>query len=76
MGKPVDDFKPNPAAGTRRMLFSLALIAALGLLAWFTMDAGAVLHIPGPSGRYIAVPVRVIPIVFLALFAFRIWMAK
>jgi len=76
MSKPVDDFKPNPAASTRRMRLSLALIAALGLLVWFTMDAGAVLHIPGFTGRYIAVPVRVMPIVFLALFAFRIWMAN
>jgi hypothetical protein len=58
------------------MFLSLALIAVIGLLVWFTMDASAVLHVPGVSGRYMAIPVRAIPIVFLALFAFRIWMAN
>ena len=43
------------------MFLSLALIAVIGLLVWFTMDASAVLHVPGVSGRYMAIPVRAIP---------------
>ncbi|MDR3735156.1 MAG: hypothetical protein P4L10_06410 [Acidobacteriaceae bacterium] len=76
MSKPADSFSDVPAASQRRLIISLALIAFIGLLAWFTMDASAVLHVKGLSGRYVAVPVRCIPIVFLALFAFRICMAN
>jgi hypothetical protein len=73
--KPAHDFAANRAASSRRLWISLALIAGLGTAAWFTMDASAVLHVKGFTGRYVAVPVRVIPVVFLALFAFRIWIA-
>ena len=81
MSKPVDDFKPNPAANDRRMWFSLAVLAGLALLAWFTIDADAVMNVKGFSSRYYStgdfqVHVRWIPVLLLALFGFRVWIAN
>jgi len=60
----------NPAADKGRMAVALGVLVVLGLLAWFTIDASAVLHI---AGR--AFPVRWFPELILGLFAFRTVMA-
>jgi len=61
----------NPAADKGRMAVALGVLVVLGLLAWFTIDGSAVLHV---AGR--AFPVRWFPELVLGLFAFRIVMAN
>jgi len=60
----------NRAADERRMYVALAVLVVLGLLAWFTIDGSAVLHMAGRE-----VPVRWLPEMILGLFAFRTVMA-
>ena len=67
----------NPAADRGRMYGALGGLVVLGLLAWFTIDPAAVIHMHGYSNRYFGfedrdVPVRWLPILFLGLFAVRI----
>jgi len=59
----------------RRSALAYLLLAALALLAWFTIDSGAVFHVRLPGGSLLLLPLRMVPVVFLALFAFRIWIA-
>ena len=70
----------NPAADRRRMLVALGVLAGLGLLSWFTIDAGAVIHMHGYSSEYFGiadrdVELRWIPILILGLFALRVVLA-
>ena len=60
----------NPAADKGRMAVALVVLVVLGLLAWFTIDGSAVLHVAGRD-----VPVRWLPEMILGLFAFRTVMA-
>ena len=64
------DTSLHPAADKGRMAVALGVLVVLGLLAWFTIDSSAVLHV---AGR--AVPVRWLPELILGLFAFRTVMA-
>jgi hypothetical protein len=73
-GDTVTSPERNHLSGRRRAI-ALLLLAGLALLAWFTMDAGAVFHARLPGGSRFDVPVRVVPVVVLALSAFRIWIA-
>jgi hypothetical protein len=80
VSKPVDDFKPNPAASSKRMWLSLAFLAGVALVAWLTIDADAVVNVKGFSSRFystgdFAIHLRWVPMLFLALFALRIWLA-
>ncbi len=76
----MSDSRPNsldPAASQRRMLAALAGLVILGVLAWFTIDPAATIHVHGLNSRYVGfddreVPVRWLPILFLALFGLRI----
>ena len=70
----------NPAADRRRMLAALGVLAGLGVLSWFTMDTGAVVHMHGYSIGNIGiadrdVELRWIPVVILGLFALRVVLA-
>jgi hypothetical protein len=63
------------------MFVALGVLVVLGLLAWFTIDPTAVIHMHGYSSRYVGiadrdVAVRWIPILFLSLFAFRVVIAN
>ena len=60
----------NPAADKGRMAVALVVLVVLGLLAWFTIDGSAELHLAGRN-----VPVRWFPELILGLFAFRTVMA-
>jgi len=60
----------NPAADKGRMAVALVVLVVLGLLAWFTIDGSAMLHVAGRN-----VPVRWFPELILGLFAFRTVMA-
>jgi 4-hydroxybenzoate polyprenyltransferase len=67
----------SPAANRRRMWMALAVLAALGVLAWFTLDGTATLPVKGYSfGGFgfsgFALKVRWIPELILGLFAFRV----
>jgi len=67
----------SPAASQRRMWTALAVLAALGMLAWFTLDGTATLPVKGYSfGGFgfnsFALKVRWIPELILGLFAFRV----
>jgi hypothetical protein len=64
------DSSLNPAADKGRMAVALGVLVVLGLLAWFTIDGSAVLHVAGQD-----VPVRWLPEMILGLFAFRTVMA-
>jgi hypothetical protein len=80
MSKPVDDFKLNPAASKQRMWLSLAVLAGLALVAWLTIDADAVVNVKQISTwffstGYFTIHLRWVPLLFLALFALRIWLA-
>ncbi len=71
----------NPAADRGRMLLALGVLVVLGLLAWFTIDSAAVIHMHGYSSRYVGiadrdVEVRWIPILLLGLFGFRVVIAN
>ena len=71
----------NPAANTRRMVFALAVLVILGVLSWFTIDASSVIHVHGYTSRLVSfadrdVELRWIPLLILAMFAFRIVMAN
>jgi hypothetical protein len=66
----------NPAADRGRMFVALGVLVVLGLLAWFTIDSTAVIHMHGYTSRYVGiadrdVELRWIPIVILGVFAFR-----
>ena len=70
----------NPAADRRRMPVALGVLAGLGMLSWFTMDAGAVIHMHGYSSGNIGIAdrdieIRWIPILVLGLFALRVVLA-
>ncbi|HEY5213345.1 MAG TPA: hypothetical protein VIJ38_10035 [Acidobacteriaceae bacterium] len=70
----------NPAADKGRMFLALGSLVVLGMLAWFTIDSSAVVHVQGFSSRYIGfedrdVEVRWLPILFLGLFALRVVLA-
>ena len=45
------DSSLNPAADKSRMAVALGVLVVLGLLAWFTIDSSAVLHVAGRAGR-------------------------
>ncbi len=60
----------NLAADKSRMAVALGVLVVLGLLAWFTIDGSAVLHMAGRS-----FPLRWFPELILGLFAFRVVMA-
>jgi hypothetical protein len=71
------DILPLPAASRRRMWTALAILAVLGVLAWFTLDGAATL--PVREYRFgsldfggFAMKVRWIPELILGLFAFRV----
>ena len=71
----------NPAADRRRMGMALAVLAALGALAWVTIGPEAVFHVEGYRGSLFSyggreVEVRWFPILILGLFAFRVVMAN
>jgi hypothetical protein len=71
----------NPAANRGRMFAALGGLVVLGLLAWFTIDPAAVIHVHGFSNRYVGledrdVQVRWLPILFLGLFALRVVIAN
>jgi len=62
------------------MFLALALLLLLGVLAWLTIDASAVVHVQGFSSRVVSygprtVEVRWIPILLLGLFAFKVVLA-
>ncbi|HTV83472.1 MAG TPA: hypothetical protein VME18_12545 [Acidobacteriaceae bacterium] len=67
----------SPAASRRRMWTALAILAALGVLAWFTLDGTATLPVREYSfGSFnfggFALKIRWIPELILGLFAFRV----
>jgi hypothetical protein len=71
----------NLAASRPRMFLALAVLLVLGVLSWFTIDSSAVLHVQGFSGRFVSfgsrtIEVRWLPILFLALFAFKVVLAN
>ena len=71
----------NPAADRGRMFVALGVLVVLGLLAWFTIDATAVIHMHGYQSRYVGIAdrdieLRWIPILILGVFAFRIVLAN
>ena len=73
----VQDDARNPAADRHRMWVALGILAALALLAWFTLDGNAVLPVReytlgGFSFGGFGVPVRLIPELILSLFAVRV----
>ena len=70
----------NPAASQRRMVTALGLLVVLGLLAWFTIDPTATLHVEGFQSKLVSfesrdVPMRWIPELFLGLFGFKVVMS-
>jgi hypothetical protein len=63
------------------MFVALGVLVVLGLLAWFTIDSTAVIHMHGYSSRYVGIAdrdieLRWIPILILGVFAFRIVLAN
>ena len=71
------DISASPAASRRRMWTALAVLAALGVLAWFTLDGAATLPVKGYSFGDVgfssfALQIRWIPELILGLFAFRV----
>ncbi len=67
----------NPTADRRRMVLALGVLAALGVMSWFTIGPSAVFHVEGYSGTLFSyagrdVEVRWFPILILGLFAFRV----
>jgi hypothetical protein len=67
----------NPAADRARMWVALGVLAALGLLAWFTLDGNAVLPVREYSFGSVSFGgfgfrVRWIPELILGLFAVRV----
>ena len=72
----------SPAASRRRMWTALASLAALGVLAWFTLDGAATLPVRqysfGSFGSFggFSLPIRWIPELILGLFAFRVFTAN
>jgi hypothetical protein len=67
----------NPAADRNRMWLALGVLAALGLLAWFTLNANAVLPVREYSfGSFtfggFGLKIRWIPELILGLFAVRV----
>jgi hypothetical protein len=67
----------NPAADRGRMWIALGVLAALGLLAWFTLDGNAILpvhqySIGGFTFGGFGLKVRWIPELILGLFAVRV----
>jgi 4-hydroxybenzoate polyprenyltransferase len=71
------DIPPSPAANRRRMWTALAILAALGVLAWFTLNGDATLPVKGYSfGGFgfssFSMKIRWIPELILGLFAFRV----
>jgi hypothetical protein len=70
----------NPAASKRRMVMALGLLVVLGLLAWFTIDPTATLHVHGVQNSLVSIEdrdiqMRWIPELILGMFAFRIVMS-
>ena len=71
----------NPAASRRRMYIALGVLIVLGVAAWNTIDASAVLHVHGFTNRFVSfedrdVEIRWIPMLILGLFAFRVVLAN
>jgi hypothetical protein len=67
----------NPAADRGRMWVALGVLAALALLAWFTLDGNAVLPVreysfAGITFGGFGVKIRWIPELILGLFATRV----
>ncbi|HEX4066205.1 MAG TPA: hypothetical protein VHZ09_09280 [Acidobacteriaceae bacterium] len=67
----------NPAADRGRMWVALGVLAALGLLAWFTIDGNAVLPVREYNlGSFtfggFGLQVRLLPELILGLFAVRV----
>ena len=70
----------NPAASRPRMVVALGILVVLGVSAWFTIDASAVVHVNGFSNSFVSfasrdIEIRWIPILIFCLFAFRIVLA-
>ncbi len=61
----------NPAADRGRMFVALGVLVVLGLLAWFTIDPAAVIHMHGYSSRYVGIADRDVEIRWLADLVFR-----
>ena len=75
------DRATNPATSKGRMYAALAILAGLGVLTWFTIDASSVIHVHGYAGRFLSfegrdVPIRWVPLLLLGLFAFRVVLAN
>ena len=71
----------NRAASRPRMFIALALLVVLGVLAWLTIDASALVHVQGFTSRFVSygprdVQVRWIPILLLGLFAVKVVLAN
>jgi hypothetical protein len=71
----------NPTADRRRMWSALGVLAILGVLAWFTIDANAALPVKQYSFGSVAfgafsVKLRWLPELILALFGFRVVLAN
>jgi hypothetical protein len=67
----------NPAADRSRMWLALGILAALAILAWFTIDGSTVLPVKEYSfGSFsfggFGVQVRLLPELILGLFAVRV----
>jgi hypothetical protein len=67
----------NPAADRGRMWIALAVLAGLGILAWFTIDGNAVLPVHSYTfGSYtvggFGLKIRWLPELVLGLFAVRV----
>ncbi|SEF99950.1 hypothetical protein SAMN05421819_1623 [Bryocella elongata] len=62
------------------MVMALGLLVVLGLLAWFTIDPSATLHVHGYQSSLVSIQdrdieLRWIPELLLGMFGFRIVMA-
>jgi len=71
----------NPAASRSRMWQALAVLAVLGVLAWFSIDCDAVLpekeySFRGASFGGFNLSLRWLPELILGLFAFRVVVAN
>ncbi|HTV16288.1 MAG TPA: hypothetical protein VME68_16335 [Acidobacteriaceae bacterium] len=67
----------NPAASRRRMWMALGALAALAILAWFTIDGSAVMPVReyrvwGVGFGGFGVKIRLVPELVLGLFAVRV----
>jgi hypothetical protein len=65
----VDQGKRSASDLEKKYPVALAIFAVMAVLAWFTVGTGSVMVLGRP------VQVRLIPIVILALFAFRTYVA-